>query len=142
MPCGYHINHDEGLLTITATTRVAIEEANQLAEEILIDPEFDPSLPQLVDLRGIKLTRSAASTIDFRDFMLQTYRPNIQASMAIVVDDSLDRRTLANLYHLACNMSHTELFDHYEQALKWLMRREFADRSASTSAVRAACAPG
>jgi hypothetical protein len=140
MPCGYHINHDEGLLTITGTTQVAIEEASQLAEEILIDPEFDPSLPQLVDLRGIKLSRSAASSIDFRDFMLHTYRPNIHASMAIVVDDSLDRHTLANLYHLACNMSQTELFDQYEQALKWLMRREFAESSATGKVV--ANAPG
>ena len=41
------------------------------------------------------------------------------------VDGSLDQRSLASLYHLSCSRDKTEVFDHYEQALKWLMRAEF-----------------
>jgi hypothetical protein len=50
----------------------------------------------------------------------------VQASIAVIIDDSLDADTLAGLYHLSCATSITELFDHYDQAIKWLMRREFA----------------
>ena len=39
--------------------------------------------------------------------------------------DHLDQMSVASLYHLSCNMPKTELFDQYEQALKWLMKNEF-----------------
>ncbi len=126
MPCGYHINHEEGLVTITGSTDVEISEACKLGSQLLDDPSFDADLPQLVDLRGLTLSRNQQTSARFRKFVLETYRPRVSSSIAIVIDDSLDQLSLAGLYHMSCSMDKTELFDQYDQALKWLMRREFA----------------
>ena len=127
MPCGYHINADEGLITISGTEDVPLQEAIALGEELLDDRAFESSLPHLVDLRGLVLTRTSAESEDFRDFVLDYYRPIVAASVAVLVDDSLDRGSLAALYHLTCRMDRTELFDDFEQALKWLVKREFVE---------------
>ncbi len=126
MNCGYHINQDDGLVTITGNKNVEIAEAFDLGEALLQDPSFDEQLPHLVDLRGLRLTPNPHSAAAFRTFVLETYRPQVKSSIAIVVDDSLDRLSLAGLYHMSCSMDKTEVFDQYDQALKWLMRREFA----------------
>ena len=126
MSCGYHINLEDGLTTISANAADAEDKLLALGQQIIADPEFDPKLPQLVDLRGLQMSAERTSTNALRDFTLTTYRPSVQASIAIVVNESLDEKSLAGLYHLSCAMDKTELFDHYDQALKWLMRREFA----------------
>lgn len=126
MPSGYHINQEEGLVTLTGSTEMKILEACEIGRALLQDPEFDSQLPHLVDLRGLHLQRDARSSAQFRRFVLDTYVPRVHASIAVVVDDSLDQLSLAGLYHICCSMDRTELFDQYDQALKWLMRREFA----------------
>ena len=128
MPSNYFINHEEGLVTITGTSAMKLFEAEEVGRALLGDPSFDPYLPHLVDLRGLTLNRSKEESESFRDFMLHAYRPRVASSIAIVVDDSLDQHSLAGLYHVSCSMDQTEVFDDYEHALKWLMRREFVDR--------------
>ena len=125
MPCGYHLNLAEGLITVSVTEEVPLEEAAAFARQMLADARYDPSLPQLIDLRGLTVTRTPPDSAAIRDFVLLEYRPRVNASIAIVVDGSLDHRSLASLYHLSCSRNKTELFDHYERALKWLMRTEF-----------------
>ena len=123
----YFINHEEGLITLSSNGEIALDEVEAVARECMGDPSFDPYLPQLVDLRGMQLSRTKSTSAAFRTFLLNQYRPRVEASMAIVVDESLDEGALAGLYHMSCSMEQTELFDSYEQGLKWLMRREFAD---------------
>ena len=53
MPCGYHMNLEDGLVTITSAQAVEASQLHALGEQILADPGFDPYLPQLVDLRDI-----------------------------------------------------------------------------------------
>ncbi|NOX50301.1 MAG: hypothetical protein GXP16_07160 [Gammaproteobacteria bacterium] len=125
MPCGFHINKEEGLVTITGNQLVPLYEAVSMGKALMADQNFEPTLPNLVDLRGLEISRSRDETLAFRRFILESYMPLINTSIAIVIDDSLDKSSLAGLYHLSCRMERTELFDHYEQALKWLMRREF-----------------
>lgn len=125
MPCDYHLNLDEGLITVSVTEEVPLEEVATFARQMLADPRYDPLLPQLFDLRGLTVTRTPPASADLRDFVLSEFRPKAHASIAIVVDGSLDQRSLASLYHLSCSRDKTEVFDHYEQALKWLMRAEF-----------------
>lgn len=125
MPYGYHLNLDEGLITVSITEEVPLEEAAAFTRQMLADPRYDPLLPQLIDVRGLTVTRTPRDSADFKDFVLREYRPRAHASIAIVVDDSLDQRSLASLYHLSCSRDKTEVFDHYERALKWLMRAEF-----------------
>ncbi|MEM7294076.1 MAG: hypothetical protein AAF420_11885, partial [Pseudomonadota bacterium] len=71
-----------------------------------------------------------AERLKFRNFVIDRYRPALHASLAVVVDDSLSTAALADLYLLVCNLPDTELFDQYDQALKWLMRKEFAGHDA------------
>ena len=126
MPCGYHINLEDSLVTITADAELDVAHLQTLGEQVLADPVFDPYLPQLVDLRGLSVQGERSASEALRNFILAKYCPRVQASIAVIIDDSLDADTLAGLYHLSCATSITELFDHYDQALKWLMRREFA----------------
>lgn len=126
MPCGYHMNLEDGLVTIRGEEAISLPSLVDLGEKVLSDPGFDPYLPQLVDLRGAQVKRDKAAEEALRHFTLSTYRPRVHSSIAIVVDGSLNEAELAGLFHLSCAMDKTELFDHYDQALKWLMRREFA----------------
>ncbi len=126
MPFGYHLNQDDGLVTITGNDKASLAEAIALGRQLLRDPVFDPALPHLVDLRGLEVDGNAEQTHELRDFVLQDYRPSVQASVAVVIDHTLDQHSVAGLYHLSCAMDQTELFDHYDHALRWLMRREFA----------------
>ena len=126
MPFGYHLNQDDGLVTITGNDKASLAEAIALGRKLLLDPVFDPELPHLVDLRGLEVAASTQETHELRDFVLQDYRPSVQASVAVVIDHTLDQHSVAGLYHLSCAMDQTELFDHYDHALRWLMRREFA----------------
>lgn len=126
MPCGYHINMEDGLTTISAEAEIAIAQLHALGQKLLADPEFDPYLPQLIDLRGLNVEYQADAADDLRHFALSTYRPRVQSSIAVIIDESLDAESVAGLFHLSCAMDNTELFDYYDQAIKWLMRREFA----------------
>ena len=125
MSLGYHINADEGIITINGSEQVALSEVQDLGTNLLRDEMFDPMLPQLVDLRGLELSFSAQEATHFSAFILNHYVPASAASIAIVVDGSIEDKRLASIYRLCCQMERSELFDHYDQALKWLMRREF-----------------
>ena len=122
----YHINNEEGLVTIKSPADVQLHHTCDMAKRVLSDPAFDPELPQLVDLRGSHSTMTPAEEVQLSDFVLSEYRPRVESSIAIVVDDNMDSQVMARLYHLSSRMDKTELFDEYHQALKWLMRREFA----------------
>ena len=132
MPCGYHINLEDGLVTISAEAELDITQLHTLGQQVLADPEFDPYLPQLIDLRGLSvlhkqdILHEQDTAEASRNFALSSYRPRVQSSVAVIIDDSLDADSVAGLFHLSCSMDNTELFDHYDQAIKWLMRREFA----------------
>ena len=127
MPGTYHINSNEGLVTIKSPSTLKLDNTCDMAMRMLDDPEFDPDLPQLVDLRGCHSSMTYTDELKFRDFILWEYRPRVASSIAIVVDDEMDSKVLARLYHLSSRMDKTELFDQYQQALKWLMRNEFAN---------------
>lgn len=129
MPCGYHLNLDDGLITVSGTEARNFNELLSVAQDLLADPQFDPNLPQLVDLRGMHVRQDEQSSASLRHFTVKSYRPQVHSSVAIVVDDSITGELLASIYHLICTLEQTELFDHYDQALKWLMRREFVAKA-------------
>ncbi|MEM7079065.1 MAG: hypothetical protein AAF513_10595 [Pseudomonadota bacterium] len=125
MSIQYHINTDDGLVTIKASDKLEVSEIIACGEALLRDAEFDPRFPQLLDFRGAGVIRGQSTQGAFRQFVLDRYRPALGASMAVVVDDALDHRKLASIYLLVCNLPDTELFEQYEHALKWLLRKEF-----------------
>ena len=126
MADSYHINQEAGLITVTVDGDFGLPAAISMGRAILGELHFTPTLPQLFDLRGLKTRRSSAESLNFREFVLHEYFARVRANVAIVVDDSLDTRSLAALYHLISRVDMAEMFDNYDQALRWLMRKEFA----------------
>ena len=55
------------------------------------------------------------------------------ASIAVVLNQSLTPDETATVFRMALALGQVELFDDYEQALRWLMRREFVDGDSSGS---------
>ena len=133
VPCAYHINPDEGLITITGSAEVALSEAILLGKSLMADTQFDPALPQLVDLRGLQVQQFQKDAASFQDFILHTYRKRVQGVIAVVVNDSLDKYALSALYHLTTRVAKGEIFDNYKLALKWLLRQELTASAYSNS---------
>ena len=129
MPCGYHMNPEDGLVTVSGTDARTFKELLTVGKKLLADPHFDPRLPHLIDLRGMQVQRQDQSSASLRHFAVKFYRPRVRSSVAVVVDDSLTNELIAAIYHLVCTLEKTELFDRYDHAIKWLMRREFAAKT-------------
>ena len=127
MPADYHINADEGLIALRIEGRVDLVDSLELCKRLLADPLFDPALPQLIDLRGMQLTLEDSATRPFSSFVTRQYGPSTAASVAVVVDPDLNTQLCAGIYWLSCTLAHAEVFECYNHALKWLMKREFAN---------------
>lgn len=126
MPADYHINEDDGLITIEVAGTVNLADIYATAQLILADPQYDPSLPQIVDLRGMLLDLKASSVAPFTRFMVARYAPQTQACVAVVIDPELVADICARVYWISCALGNSEVFDNYELALRWLMKQEFA----------------
>lgn len=141
MPLGYHINPDEGLITVHGGGDVAIADLTHVGTALLEDPEYDPSLPQLLDFRGLRPVGMESDGLD-RDlgelwtFIRESYRPRVGANVAVVIDDHLEAHHCADIFLATCALQDAELFADYDQALKWLMRQAFVP--ATTVAVASA----
>lgn len=131
MPCGYHLDLENGLVTVGGTGAWACKELLSVGRALVADPRFNPELPHLVDLRGMVIDPTSQSSAALRVFTVKTYRPGVRSSVAIVAGDGFDGELMANLYHLVYSLHDIELFDRYENALKWLMRREFSSTAVS-----------
>jgi hypothetical protein len=128
MPVGYHINPDEGLITVTADGRVPLSEFVNNGERLLKNSEYDPKLPHLIDLRGLRPLRDQ-SLNELREFVEQCFRDRVSASVAVVIDRFLERAHCADIFLLTCALHDAELFADYDHALRWLMRRVSADQA-------------
>ena len=56
-----------------------------------------------------------------------------EGSIAVVIDGDMSGKLEAVVYWLACAIGHAEVFDDYDHALKWLIRREFAGSETTTA---------
>lgn len=131
MPVGYHINPDDGLVTVRGDGDVTIGELVGVGESILADPAYDPALPQLVDLRGLRpAPRDDLERL--QSFVHDDYRDRVAANVAVVIDDHLESRHCADIFLITCAIHDAELFVDYDQALKWLMRNAFATGRTAT----------
>ncbi|MEZ5559238.1 MAG: hypothetical protein R3E86_11960 [Pseudomonadales bacterium] len=126
MPVSYHINANDGLITLRIEGDVELEEIRRQAERMFADPDYDSALPQLVDVRGMRLQPPGHAERAFRRYIAEHYGPRVQSSLAAVIDGDLDGGLCAAIFRLTCSVPGAELFDDYDHALRWLMRREFA----------------
>lgn len=131
MPLGYHINTDDGLITVQGEGPVEITELAELGHSLLGDGRYDPALPQLLDFRGLRPNLDGvdeeAELARLRSFVQDRYRDRVAANVAVVIDDHLESRHCADIYLITCAIDEAELFADYDQALKWLMRQAFAE---------------
>ncbi len=126
MPAAFHISEDEGLITVQVDDAVELAELFDTAKALTSDPSYDPALPLLADLRGMRVELEADALEPFNRFVVNSYGRNRRASTAVVVDHEMDRKLAAAIYWLSCALGHCEMFDDYDHALKWLIKREFA----------------
>lgn len=128
MAPAYHIASDDGLISIRIGNEIDLVDLYELAKALLGSDDYDPELPLVMDLRGMRLDLVREAIEPFSRFAIEHFR-NRPASIAVVIDHEMNRELVAGIYWLACAVGGTEVFDDYDQALKWLIRREFAHES-------------
>ncbi len=125
MPPGYHIANDDGLISIQVGDEIDLAELFELTKSILTSTDYATDLPLVVDLRGMRLELNSDAAKPVSNFVIDNFR-NRGGSIAAVIDPDMGRDLSAAIYWLACAVGGTEVFDDYDHALKWLIRREFA----------------
>lgn len=125
MSPAYHIANDDGLISTQVSDDIDLVALYELAKNILESDDYATDLPFLIDLRGMRLDFNEDAAEPFSTFIIDRFR-NRTGSMAVVLDGEMDRKLSAGIYWLACAVGGTEVFDEYDHALKWLIRREFA----------------
>lgn len=133
MSPGYHIAKEEGLISVRVQCPVELEELQGLAGALLESDDYAPELPLLVDLRGMRLELNREDLYPFNRFVVGAFR-NRGAYTAVVIDSEMSHKLSAAVFWLACAVGRTEVFDEYDHALKWLIRREFAPPIAAAGA--------
>ena len=126
MASEFHIKPDEGLITVQIQGAVDLVEIFETARDLHDHAEYDPALPLLVDLRGMRLALEQAALKPFNRYIIGHFGKSRSASIAVVVDHEMDNDLCAAVYWLNCAVSGSEMFEDYDLALKWLIRREFA----------------
>ena len=121
----YHIATDDGLITFQVRSDITVADLFDLFRDLLAEPDYDPALPLLVDLRDMRLDLQSEATEPFTRFVIARYKDR-PGTMAVVIDGDMSRELSAAIYWLACAVGGTEVFDDYEHALRWLIRKEFA----------------
>jgi hypothetical protein len=126
MPSVYHINKDEGLITVQIQEQVDLVEVFETARDLHDHADYDPALPLLVDLRSMRLALEGAALKPFNRYIIGHFGKTRSASIAVVVDHEMNRDLCAAIYWLNCAVTGCEMFEDYDMALKWLIRRDFA----------------
>jgi hypothetical protein len=62
---------------------------------------------------------------EFFTFVQQEYARGVRGTVAVVVDPELGADFHANAYLVTCALANAEMFENYQQALNWLVQREF-----------------
>jgi len=126
VPVEYHIKPDEGLVTVRVDGSVDLVDLMESARALIEESTFDAALPHLVDLRGMTVELEVQAIEPFHRFLVRHFGGH-GASIAVVLNDTLSADETATVFRMALALGQVELFDDYEQALRWLMRKEFVD---------------
>lgn len=123
----YHINSEEGLINLRGDAQISIADIYSCGERLLSDAAFDANLPQLIDLRQARIETDCLQPGPSSIFV-HRFNETVQANVAVVIEGGLTHLEIAELFRLTCMLEQAELFDNYDQALRWLIRTEFAAR--------------
>ena len=122
MTAQYHINREDEFVTLRFDGDVDLVDAYELTRQLLEDPEYHADWPQLVDLRGINMNIQRGALRPFARYAATTYRPQVAAPIAVVLDGHMDDEFCAGVFRLVCSLPAAEVFDDYALAIKWLLR--------------------
>jgi hypothetical protein len=122
VPAQYHINHEDEFIAIQLEGDVDLVDVYELCQTLLNDADFKPQLPQLADVRNVKLKLTPGAIRPFLSYVTTKYRPHVSARIAVVLDGSMDDEFCAGVFRFVCNLPETEVFDDYALAIKWLLR--------------------
>ncbi len=122
MTAKYHINDDDHLISLYFDGEVTLADVIELGEELLKDINFQPAWPQLIDLRDSSITPSKGISASLVDYINNSYHPNVDGSIAVVVNESISPDDCAAAYKLVCPLEGAEIFDDYAHAIRWLLR--------------------
>jgi hypothetical protein len=129
VPARYHINREDEFISLRFEGEVNLVDVYELCQALTDDPDFDPKLPQLVDVREIELKLTPGAMRPFLNYATSTYRPLVNAPIAVVLDGSMDDAFCAGVFRFVCKLSDTEAFDDYALAIKWLLRDKWSGRN-------------
>jgi hypothetical protein len=129
----YHINTEDEFISFNLVDEVNLIDLYELMQDLLADPEFQPSWPQLMDLRNIDLDLKPGALKPFVKYLATTYSPRVEAAVAVVLDSEMSADFYAGVYRLACSLPGTEVFDDYGQAIKWLLKPGWDGVSGATT---------
>jgi hypothetical protein len=118
----YHINREDEFVALCCDGEIDLVEIREMCQRLLKDPEFNPSWPQLADLRGLELKLTHGTMRQFLNYTAATYRPRISAPIAVVLDGSKDDAFCAGVFRFVCGLADAEVFDDYALAIKWLLK--------------------
>jgi hypothetical protein len=121
----YHINREDEFVTIRLDGDADLAQVYDLCRTLLNDPSYNPEWPQLVDVRGIRLALKPGAMRPFARYVLTTYRPRVNAPIAVVLDGSMDDAFCAGVFRFVCSLSNAEVFDDYALAIKWLVKNSW-----------------
>ena len=134
MPLTTHSSDEEGLATIKADGAVSWDDLQQALRELMADSGFNPSLPHLIDLRAATLHLVDDEMDGFGMFFTGDFGAAVGGSIAMVISDQLSTADCANLYRVLCDLANAELFDDYDLAMRWVMKREFVSGGVALNA--------
>jgi len=136
VPAQYHINPEDEFVAIQFAGDVDLVDVYELCQSLLADPQFDPKLPQLADVREVRLKLTPGALKPFLHYVTSRYRPNVKGPIAIVLDGTMDDEFCAGVFRFACNLRDTEVFDDYGLAIKWLLGASWVTRAVAGSSAQ------
>ena len=126
MPLQTYSSDEDGLATISAEGDVSWDDLRVELESLLLAATFNPTLPHLIDLRDATLRLDNAESVEaFGRFFSTSFGTQVNGSIAMVIHDGLSTAECASLYRVLCDLANAELFDDYDLAMRWVMKREF-----------------
>ncbi len=126
MPLQFHCNLDEGLTTLNGDGPATWDCLLQGLQALLNDDQHNGEHPHLIDWRQLELELETTEMDPFGEFFALRFASEVTGSIALVVADTLDTQDCAKFYRIASSVGHCELFDDFNHAMRWLMKREFA----------------
>jgi hypothetical protein len=120
MPCRYVIHVQQRLVVSTGSERVTFEEMKAHQDQLIADPDFDPTFNQLLDATAVTdldLSRDDVKSLATRKVFSAESRRAFAAPNPAVF--GIGRMWTA--YHeMATGMENVRIFYDLAEALKWL----------------------